>query len=393
LTSPENAEGRLSAASGEDDNKTDHPDSTGQHQSSYRGRNGQHRSVDRGNRSIGEEKDSTRRAGRFEWEKALREEFVSPRSRFGEVKATLFVLATYADGDGSGAFPSQKTIGKVLGKSERGVRDHLRLAAEAGWIIRSRRGKNRTTRYSLSLPDRPPMAGRNGTETESNPDEADGHDRPPMAGRNGTETESNPDEADGHDRPPMAGVTGHPWPVTSTETSPEEEQTLPAFALLDLVSTDSATTTNDRGPLANARARCDQEGDGVNVESFNLVDPAELDVKLHAKLCVLPPEVRASAVEAWLEPGGPEVVRACVERASDYGTLDEDRFVELLDAPAVFYACGGDGEGASRGDYRQSWRDAVALAKTLDAEGYGYYVTISAVVGKEAQREIERQSV
>lgn len=97
-----NDEGRLAAAL-EDGEDESHPDSARQHEPRSRGRNRQHGSVDL-KRTIGA--TSARRAGRFEWERALRSESLAAVP--GEVKATLFTLATWAGGRPRRSVPQRR---------------------------------------------------------------------------------------------------------------------------------------------------------------------------------------------------------------------------------------------------------------------------------------------
>jgi hypothetical protein len=203
------------------------------------------------------------------------------------VKATLFVLATWASADGSGAFPSQETIATAMGKKQRAVRGHLRTAEEAGWLIRSRRGKGRTTRYFLSVPDRQPSAGHG---------ERDGRDN----------------------RQPAAALTGSPLPPTTTATTTGED----AFGVFpedDTPHEEDAVTPEGRS--------------GSKESDVFHETPAVEDDGLIATLRSLSAETRDRTAAEWKRPGGPEVVRYCIERATAPDGLDEDRLVRLLDDP------------------------------------------------------------
>lgn len=120
------------------------------------------------------------RPTRFEWERALRRSDLHHTTRL-----VLLVLGTYMDGDGSGARPSQDTLARGAGISERSVRDHLARALAGGWIDRPRRGGSRgsgsgrsgqSSEYRTAIPE--PL--RTGTTvpvpTSPNRNEASGSD-------------------------------------------------------------------------------------------------------------------------------------------------------------------------------------------------------------------------
>jgi Helix-turn-helix domain len=92
----------------------------------------------------------------FKWTRAVRD---APTSVLpGKVKGTLLILATYADTDGRGAFPSMETLGEKLGKTDRSIRADLAHADEAGFLLRRRRNRQKTYRYRLTVPISRPEA-------------------------------------------------------------------------------------------------------------------------------------------------------------------------------------------------------------------------------------------
>lgn len=50
------------------------------------------------------------------------------------------------------AFPSQKTLGDLLGIKERQVRRHMTALIEAGYVAQNNRGRNRSNEYRMALP-------------------------------------------------------------------------------------------------------------------------------------------------------------------------------------------------------------------------------------------------
>jgi biotin operon repressor len=216
----------------------------------------------------------------------------------GEVKSTLFALATWANADGSGAFPSQARIGEAIGKSERSVREHLRLAVDAGWVARSRRGKGRTTRYTLTIPDRQPIAGH----------------------------------AD--NRQPIAGKTGSPPPPTTTKTTSGEAAT--RLRLEDLPLDEHRVEPDGSPPLDDPSTN----GDTLKTSAgFTLDDgPKTIDDALalgKLRPAFLPADAR-DRVRAVFEnePYGRAIVAYCAKNCA----ANVDRFVELLDDERVAYS-------------------------------------------------------
>lgn len=66
-----------------------------------------------------------------------------------------FIIASYADADGGGAFPSAATIGAIAGYSEDTVTRCVRLLAAVGLIERTRR-PNKSAVYQLLIPTQRP---------------------------------------------------------------------------------------------------------------------------------------------------------------------------------------------------------------------------------------------
>ncbi len=93
-------------------------------------------------------------AFRFKWERALRQSGLPPSTRL-----VLLALASYMDTDGTRAFPSQLTLARDTGLSDRTVRGHLARAIAEGWLVCIARGHRRgdgTTRsnsYAAKIPD------------------------------------------------------------------------------------------------------------------------------------------------------------------------------------------------------------------------------------------------
>lgn len=196
MNSPPNGDGRPEAAVNE--RRQDHPDSIRQHEPSSRGRSRQHDSVDlvgsigtsQDGRACGDgstaspvlrpsyvaavaenEERHPRRTGRFEWERAFREAgiecFPGAGIDLDRVKAYGLLLASFANAQGGDAFPSQATLAEYLGSNERNARKYLRAIEGGGWIVGERRGRQRTTRYRLVLPDRRGDAGQDAPDDGS----------------------------------------------------------------------------------------------------------------------------------------------------------------------------------------------------------------------------------
>lgn len=91
--------------------------------------------------------------GRYEWERLVR------RARLPKpVKLLAFVLATYADPDGSRVRPGLPVLASVTGDSERNVRRLLALLVDELGLLRQvargggRGGKGRASVYRLTIP-------------------------------------------------------------------------------------------------------------------------------------------------------------------------------------------------------------------------------------------------
>ena len=78
------------------------------------------------------------RSFRYQWEKeVMATPTLPPMTRF-----VLLALATYMDGGGRGAFPSQETLATDTGLTSRTVRKHLGIGERVGWIVKVRQGRH-----------------------------------------------------------------------------------------------------------------------------------------------------------------------------------------------------------------------------------------------------------
>ena len=101
------------------------------------------------------------RSFRYQWEK----EVMAATSLPAMTRFVLLAVATYMDGAGRGAFPSQETLALDTGLTARTVRKHLAIAERAGWLLKVRqgrhvgRGASYSNMYDASLPpvDNPPQ--------------------------------------------------------------------------------------------------------------------------------------------------------------------------------------------------------------------------------------------
>lgn len=78
----------------------------------------------------------TRRAARFEWERALR----ADRTLKERPHHVALVLATYADADGTNVRPKVKTVARDARMPESTTRAHLKTLRDLGWLRRVKRG-------------------------------------------------------------------------------------------------------------------------------------------------------------------------------------------------------------------------------------------------------------
>jgi hypothetical protein len=237
------------------------------------------------------------------------------------VKATLFVLATYANPDGGGAFPGMDRLGENVGKAADNVGRDLKLAVDRGYLGRSRSNRQQTYRYRLTIPTADP------TETSSRiqPDPTETSDRDPT-------------EASGylHRRPT------------------QEEATL-------RVASDKTNGDDD-----------------MNYDVLAIEDDA-----LHDALRGLSPAPRELAAAKWKIPGGPEIVRACLDRADRGDSIDEARFESLLGDERVAFLVVESDDFLGRFDAYAYWGDAERSAERLRADGVDVRVTAS--VGGDAE--------
>ncbi|RXZ42685.1 helix-turn-helix domain-containing protein [Crenobacter cavernae] len=87
----------------------------------------------------------------FSWQSAMTESSLGPT-----VKLTLFVIGTYMNQHGTGAFPSYATIAKGTGLAKRTVQEAVKAACEAGWLVKKaqfKSGKEQASNaYSIAFP-------------------------------------------------------------------------------------------------------------------------------------------------------------------------------------------------------------------------------------------------
>lgn len=329
---PENDESRLSAAP-VDGRDEDHPDSARQHEPRSRGRNGQHRSVDLSRSIGGDTQAAPTPAGRFEWERAFREAGIESFPGGGidldRVKAYGLLLASFANRQGEDVFPSQATLASYVGSNERNARKYLRALEEGGWIVGERRGRQRTTRYRLVVPDRRSRAGRDGAVESGFAHE---------------------------DRRGDAGKTGAGTPPTRTATRTGKTPT----------------------------ASCHEHTNGDDDMNYDL--PAIEDDALHDALRGLSPAPRELAAAKWKIPGGPEIVRASLDRADRGDSIDEARFENLLADERVAFLVESTDGFVRRAEIHAYWGDAERSAERLRSDGLD--VVVTAAVGHDAEAHL-----
>lgn len=101
---------------------------------------------------------SARPVGRFEWERAVREDPAITRTRHH----VLLALATFANNRDGRVVVGEQRLATVTGLSVSTVREHLTGAREAGLLERVTRGHRITgdrvtaSTYQLTLPAQPP---------------------------------------------------------------------------------------------------------------------------------------------------------------------------------------------------------------------------------------------
>lgn len=88
----------------------------------------------------------------FGWRRVLLSEHGPPATR----RHVLLTLSTYGDVEGREIFPSTRELARATGLSRRRVEEHLRIAAEEGWIDREASGTGhgwRQMSYRLGMPE------------------------------------------------------------------------------------------------------------------------------------------------------------------------------------------------------------------------------------------------
>ncbi|WP_404314357.1 helix-turn-helix domain-containing protein [Prescottella equi] len=88
--------------------------------------------------------------GRFDWERIIRRVTLPPSAKF-----LGFVLATYADPDGSRIRPGTERLARVMGVSVPTVKRSLAVLRSGGFIVRAKQGNrwaNQADEYRLTLP-------------------------------------------------------------------------------------------------------------------------------------------------------------------------------------------------------------------------------------------------
>lgn len=157
---------------------------------------------------------AARPAGRFPWEKALREDTSIP----WHARALGLLLATYADGpdgeDGANIHPGIDRLATETGQAEKTVRRQLNQLRDTGWITRTKRTNKRRGNadvYRLTVPDQVPQETHDGGSSGERPY------RSPMTGTEGggerpyrSPVSSVPVT---HDHPPTQGPTQQNTPL------------------------------------------------------------------------------------------------------------------------------------------------------------------------------------
>lgn len=109
---------------------------------------------------------------RFEWERTFRE----CEQLASTTKVVLYALGTSMDRNGKNAHPSTRTLARWAGLSRRSVEEHLRIAAEAGWIERESAGVSGQGWKRLPYVPTIPRAAQEPPQADP-PDEAEEADR------------------------------------------------------------------------------------------------------------------------------------------------------------------------------------------------------------------------
>jgi DNA-binding transcriptional ArsR family regulator len=146
--------------------------------------------------------------------------------------AVALALATYANADGSRAFPGIKRLAGGIGASERTVERSLRKLTELGYLHKDREGNRRrglADEYRLTLPGAPPAQSEADDPWSDQPTLTT--DQPTLTTRS---TDSVSASTDSHDR------------STDTE-SPHQSLDLSLHHSLLPVEDQSPTTGDDRG--------------------------------------------------------------------------------------------------------------------------------------------------
>ena len=103
-----------------------------------------------------------------------------PGDRGAATREVAMVVALYVNGEGRDAWPSAATIGAIVGRSERRVRDHLSKLVRDGFLLVDKR-PGKTDVYGLALPTGYRYGGTSANFEATNPS-------PPRTGPAGRET-------------------------------------------------------------------------------------------------------------------------------------------------------------------------------------------------------------
>jgi len=191
--------------------------------------------------------DEQRPVHRITWQRAVRDDPTITRTDL----LVLLVLSTYANADGTGAYPAEATLAEACGVSTRSVRRAVQVGREKGYVDVTRRGHRRgdgsavTNAYVLALPSTGhgcPVE----TAQEDMSDVSRGHGCPVE-----TSQQDMSDVSTGH----RGASTGHGWPPSSTSRDRPVEGGEPAPA--DLVE--------------RARALCDDGHQYANRDLRELI--------------------------------------------------------------------------------------------------------------------------
>jgi hypothetical protein len=90
------------------------------------------------------------------WVQLLRHEVIVTANRdLARLAHVGFVMATYANADGTSITVGQETLATLTGSSQESVSRALKTLCTAGWLLGKRR-PNKTTEYRLQVPMEPP---------------------------------------------------------------------------------------------------------------------------------------------------------------------------------------------------------------------------------------------